>query len=205
MNTHHTYSGGTVFYDAVTRYISLFNQVGFTAEETIESKMKFERDCSSIGIIIKKYCTDDGVYVSKAFQEHLDEMGQTIQHSGVGGHHHNAHAENAIKIVTQKGRTMMFHSALCWPEHTDLKLWPLALKHAEHLHNEMIQMDSGLAPIELWTKSKSSYSAIQNAHTWGCPVFVLDPTLQDGKRSQNGSLELKWDNMWEHHQIMLQV
>ena len=76
----------------------------------------------------------------------------------------------------------MFHSALCWPELTDLKLWPLALKHAEHLHNEMIQMDSGLAPIELWTKSKSSYSAIQNAHTWGCPVFVLDPTLQDGKK-----------------------
>ena len=182
MNTHHTYSGGTIFYDAATRYISLFNQIGFTTEETIECKIKIERDCSSIGIIIEKYCTDNSVYVSKAFEEHLEEMRQTIQHSGVGGHHHNAHAENAIKIVTQKGRTMMFHSALCWPEHTDLKLWPLALKHAEHLHNEMIQMDSGLAPIELWTKSKSSYSSIQNAHTWGCPVFVLDPTLQDGKK-----------------------
>ena len=76
----------------------------------------------------------------------------------------------------------MFHSALCWLEHTKLKLWPLAVNHAAHLHNEMIQMDNGFAPIELWSKAKSSFSAIKNAHTWGCPVFVLDPKLQNGQK-----------------------
>ena len=35
-------------------------------------------------------------------------------------------------------------------------------------------------PIEIWTKSKSNYSHLQNAHPWGCPVYVLAPTLQDG-------------------------
>ena len=66
MSTHHTYGGGTIFYDAASRYISIHNQVGFTAEETIESKLAFEKDGYSVGIKIKKYCTDNRVYVSKA-------------------------------------------------------------------------------------------------------------------------------------------
>ena len=75
---------------------------------------------------------------------------------------------------------MMFHAALRWPEHCDKTLWPLAMSHAVHLHNHTPRRQDGLCPIELWTKSKSNYSHLTNAHPWGCPVCVLDPRIKDG-------------------------
>jgi hypothetical protein len=39
---------------------------------------------------------------------------------------------------------------------------------------------SHLTPHELWSHSKSSFSATVNAHPWGCPVYMLQPRLQDG-------------------------
>ena len=122
MNVHHQYAGGTIFYDVASKFIYLGHQVGFTAEETVMTKMDFEREALGVGVTIKKYSSDNGVYVSEKFKEHLKDMKQTIQHCGVGGHHHNAHAENGIKIVSQKARTMLFHCALCCPEETNLKL-----------------------------------------------------------------------------------
>ena len=182
MNTRFELRGGTVFYDAASRYIHLTNQVGFTAYETIESKHRFEREAHSSGIYIKKYCSDNGVYTSKEFINCLDQQNQTIRHSGVGGHHHNGPAENAIKIIINRARTMMFHSAICWPEHTELSLWPFAIQHAVYLYNNTPDSETKKAPIELWTQAKSSYSALRLAQTWGCPAYVLDPRLQDGQK-----------------------
>ncbi len=34
----------------------------------------------------------------------------------------------------------------------------------------------------MFTKTKSDHCDLQHAHVWGCPVFVLDPCLQDGKK-----------------------
>ena len=39
-----TYKGGTIFCDAASGFISLHNQTTFTSEETILSKLKFERE-----------------------------------------------------------------------------------------------------------------------------------------------------------------
>ena len=74
----------------------------------------------------------------------------------------------------------MFHAALRWPEHYKKTLWPLAMTYAVHLHNHTPRRQDGLCPIEIWTKSKSNYSQLKEAHPWRCPVFVLDPRLQDG-------------------------
>jgi hypothetical protein len=81
-----------------------------------------------------------------------------------------------------RARTIMFHAALCWPEQMDFSLWPLALQHSMQLYNETPNPTSGMAPIEIWRKTKSSYSTLINAQPWGCPVYVLDPTLQDGRK-----------------------
>jgi hypothetical protein len=40
----------------------------------------------------------------------------------------------------------------------------------------------GWTPEELWTGLKCNSSPLTRAHTWGCPVYVLDPKLQDGKK-----------------------
>ena len=125
---------------------------------------------------------DMGVYTSKAFTDSLLAKGQTIQHSGVGGHHHNGVAENAIKNTVHTARTMMIHAALRWPSENDKELWPLALSHAVHLHNLIPAMRSKLSPNEIWSRSTGTLSNLVNAHPWGCPVYVLDPRLQDGKK-----------------------
>ena len=59
---------------------------------------------------------------------------------------------------------MMFYAALIWPEVSNNTLWHLAMSHAVHLHNHTPRQHDGLCPIEIWTKSKSSYSHLTNAH-----------------------------------------
>ncbi len=83
------YKGGTIFCDAESSFISIHNQTSFTEDETILSKLKFERDSMGVGVVIKRYCTDNGVYTSREFMKEIHKNNQSICHSGVGGHHHN--------------------------------------------------------------------------------------------------------------------
>jgi hypothetical protein len=77
----------------------------------------------------------------------------------------------------------MLHSIIHWPDQADLALWPLAMQHAVYLWNHLPDKDSGIAPIEIFTGSKfENYAHLHRAHVWGTPVFVLEPTLQDGKK-----------------------
>ena len=95
-----TYKGGTIFVDAASSYISIHHQLGFTATETIRAKIAFEREAAFVGNQITGYNTDNGVYTAKEFTKHLEQRTQTIRLSGVGAHHQNGPAENAIKNIT---------------------------------------------------------------------------------------------------------
>jgi hypothetical protein len=62
-----------------------------------------------------------------------------------------------------------------------LELWPFALEHAAYLWNHLPRSDTRLAPQELYTSSLFvSYDHIARLHTFGFPVYVLHPRLQDG-------------------------
>ena len=76
-------------------------------------------------------------------------------------------AENAIGNVMRAARSMMIHASLRWPKVSKKNLWPLAVEHVVYLHNNIPKMDSEMSPIEIWSKSKSSYSVLRNSHTWG--------------------------------------
>jgi hypothetical protein len=102
-----TYKGGTIFADAASSYISIHHQIGFTAQETITSKITFEREAATIGVHISEYTTDNGVYTSKDFTLELAKHNQTSHLSGVGAHHHNGLAKNAIKNITRRARIFM--------------------------------------------------------------------------------------------------
>jgi hypothetical protein len=42
---------------------------------------------------------------------------------------------------------------------------------------------SHLSPEELFSGTKyQNYNHLQQAHVWGCSLYVLDPSLQDGKK-----------------------
>ena len=188
--------GGTLFCDAASGRISVHNQVSLSASDTIASKLKFEREAMSVGVQVDSYCTDNGIYTSQEFLDELGKQDQTIRLSGVGGHHQNGVSENAIKNVVRTTRTMMIHAALRWPEQADKKLWPLALQHAVFLYNHTPRQDSGLCPEEIWSGTKNSYSRLLHAHPWGCPVYVLDPRLQDGHKLP------KWEPQSRHAQYV---
>jgi hypothetical protein len=46
----------------------------------------------------------------------------------------------------------------------------------------MPKKDGAPSPEELFYSIKSDYQAIREAKCWGCPAYVLDPKLQDGKK-----------------------
>ncbi|KAL7456349.1 hypothetical protein ACHAXS_000377, partial [Conticribra weissflogii] len=81
-------------------------------------------------------------------------------------------------------RTFLIHVSLHWSDNgvDDLSLWSFAVKHAAWLYNQTPSRVSGLTPIEIATKTKTDHRDLLRTHVWGCPVFVLDPKLQDGKK-----------------------
>jgi hypothetical protein len=179
---HEQYCKGTIFVDYASGYIYASNQISLNAAETIRSKHDFEREARLCGVEIKRYQGDNGVFRSTEFEADLKKRGQTIQFSGVGAHHQNAVAERAIRTVTESSRTMLLHAAIHWPEEVSMDLWPFAWNYALWIWNELPNVKSRMSPEENFCRTKQSNHVIRGARVWGCPAYVLDPTVQDGKK-----------------------
>eukprot|EP00957_Ditylum_brightwellii_P158326 12051599-Ditylum_brightwellii.AAC.1 len=102
--------------------------------------------------------------------------------SGVGAHHQNAIAERTIATVVRSIRTMLLHAAIYWPDVTDLMLWPFALQYAVEIWNAMPDVNTGLSPLDIFSGTTTDHTELLKTHVWGCPAYVLDPTLQDSKK-----------------------
>ena len=163
------YCASSIFCDAASSYIHVEHQVTLSSTDTIIAKNSFEKMAKENGVTIQEYHTDNGIYQSKAFKEALEENSQAIRFSGVGAKWQNGVAENAIKIVTTRARTMMIHAALHWPEEDDKSLWPLAVSYAAYLYNNTPNLTTGIAPVEVFTGTKSTHQALKNAHVLGMP------------------------------------
>lgn len=179
---HEMMTGGTVFVDDASGYFHVENQVSLSAPETIRSKRRFERMALQGGVPILGYRGDNGIYRSHEFSNELARLGQTIQFSGVGAHHQNGIAERAIRTITNSARSMLLHAMIHWPGQVDLNLWPFAVEYAVYLWNHIPRMDSNLSPAEVFFSSHAEKSVLPEAKCWGCPAYVLDPTIQDGKK-----------------------
>ena len=81
-------------------------------------------------------------------------------------------------------RAQMMHQLLHWPDQADESLWPYTLNNAIHIWNNMPDRTSGLSPCKKFTGTKSPHGSnpLLSTQAWGCPAFVLDPTLQDGHK-----------------------
>jgi hypothetical protein len=168
------FHGGTIFRDAASKYIHVQNQVSLAAGETVNAKMKFEEWLwETARARIKHYHSDNG---------EVDK--QTQSFSGVGAQHKNAEVERAIQIVMYMTRSFMIYAALHWGDDDsgDMKLWPFAVDHAAWLYNRIPHRFSGITPLEMVSQSKSDHRDLMRTHVWGCPVYVLEPTLQDGMK-----------------------
>lgn len=177
------FAGGAIFVDHATGYLHVGFQVHLNTHETISSKENFEKSCRDVGVVVQEYLSDNGSsFSSQAFRKHLENFAQVIRYAGVGAHHHNGAAERSIQTVMAIARTMMLHAAIHWPDVADAALWPLAVRYAVFLFNRMPSLATGLSPHDLFTKIRWPQSNFQHCHVWGCPVYVLDHTIADGKK-----------------------
>ena len=176
------YQGGTIYVDEASGFIFAQHQVSLNAAETIRGKHLFEREALTCGREIKNYRGDNGVFKTKEFINDLEQRRQTIRYSGVGAHHQNGIAERAIRTISESARAMLLHAAIHWPQQVNLDLWPFAMDYAVYLWNRMPRKDTGIAPIEIFCGTKLDPKVLRTTHVWGCPAYVLDPKIQDGKK-----------------------
>jgi hypothetical protein len=179
------FHGGTIFRDAASKYIHVQNQVSLGAGETVNAKLRFEEWLwEEARAAVKHYHSDNGVFTAEYFREACSEAKQTQSFSGVGAQHQNAEAERAIQTVMYMARSFMIHAALHWGEDgsDDLSLWSFAVDHSAWLYNRIPQRHSGITPLEMITRCKSDHRDLMRTHVWGCPVYVLEAKLQDGKK-----------------------
>eukprot|EP00957_Ditylum_brightwellii_P133976 10215820-Ditylum_brightwellii.AAC.1 len=57
-------------------------------------------------------------------------------------------------------------------------LWHYALKAAEVYCHRFDVDNDGVSPEEIFSNVRTVRS-LEDEHTWGCPVYVLDSRLQD--------------------------
>ena len=176
-------NGCTLFCDHCSGYVYLNPQVSLRVGKTLEGKHAFERMAELCNVKIKSFRADNHPFASKEFKEDLELQNQTIDYSGVGAHFQNGFVERMQASLNSWTRSSMIHQLLNWPEVYDQALWPLAMEQAVFLWNNMPRKESGLSPVEIFTGTKcANHDALLNAKVWGCPAYVLDPKLQDGKK-----------------------
>ena len=184
----HGVTCGTMYVDHATGWIFVQNQRSVNAEETIRGKLLLEREAADVGVRIKKYHADNGVFSSDEFRKHCESLDQQLDFSGVGAKFQNGIAERGIQTVSNMARANMLHATMRWPGRKFLDLWPFAIQYAVWVHNRLPPNGAGWSPDELWSKQKAIHSHLPRAHVFGCPVYVLDAKLQDGKKIP------KWDS-----------
>ena len=177
------FSGGCIFVDHASGFIHVEFQTHLNTHETINAKDNFKLMCHDNGVVLVQYQLDNGsAFTSSGFTAKLKEFAQIIRFAGTGAHHHNGTAQRAIQTVMSMARTMMLHSAIHWPEMADQALWPMAVAHAVYIYNHVPLTESGVSPADLFTKTRWEQHKFHDLHVWGCPVYVLDKHLSDGKK-----------------------
>jgi hypothetical protein len=167
--------------DHMSGYIHIENQLGFSSSETIRAKQNFEQLALDNGVIVTNYMADNGLFKANQFVSHLREHNQRVQYCGVNAHHQNGIAERSIRTVSEMARAMLLHASIRWKTGIDSSLWPMAVNYAAHVYNSSPN-DQGIAPGDLFTGTQLPRHKLRDIHVFGCPTYVLDPTLQQGKK-----------------------
>ena len=179
---HSMYLGGCIFVDSASNFVDVQLQTHLNTHSTLKAKQAFEEMCAGHGVIPQTYLSDNGTpFTSRAFTEELQKFSQIIRFAGVGAHHHNSKAERAIRTIMSIARTMMLHAAIHWPDTADPVLWPMAVKHAVFLFNHVPDPKTGLSPHDVFAKTRWPQNKLHDLHVFGCPAYVLDKHIQDGK------------------------
>ena len=181
-----TYKGGCIFVDHCSGFLFVEPQLGFSSVESIRAKQAFESMALQSGVVVDTYLTDSGAFKANTFVRHIREREQRIQYCGANAHHKNGVAERAVRSVSNMARALLLHASTHWQGGLDSSYWPMAVTYATYLYNHL-PTAQGLCPADIFTGSTVPRHRLKDIHVWGCPVYVLDPHLQEGKNSLSGS------------------
>ena len=95
------------------------SKVGYThlqqtadAEETVEAKIAFESFMLSMGVSVRAYHADNGIFRANKWVESCTKSNQRLTFAGVNAHHQNGVAERRIRELQELARTMMIHALI---------------------------------------------------------------------------------------------
>jgi hypothetical protein len=172
--------GGALFVDHASDMIHCEHQVGFSAVETIRAKQSYERLCMDNGVVVQDYLTDSGALKANKFVSDIQETQQLLRYCGTNAHHQNGVAERAIQSISNMARAMILHSSMHWKDGIDASLWHMAVTYATHIYNNT--PNNGVSPMDIFTGSTIPRHRLMDTHVWGCPVYILDPKVQQGQK-----------------------
>ena len=119
---------------------------------------------------------------TEASSTHKHASSNTTKQTTVASSLPPGHRKPLVQTVTSWALTLMMHQLLHWPEQYDESLWPFAMQQAVTLWNYLPKSSTRLSPIEIFTGTTvPDHNLLLRSRVWGCPVYVLDPCLQDGK------------------------
>ena len=168
---------GCVFLDHASGHSYTHMQTACTNEESVAAKKEYERIAHSNGVSIKSYHADNGIFAEKAFRDEVAACNQDITYCAVGAHHQNGIIERHIGELTAGARTNLLHAQRRWPDAISSILWPFAWKDYERRLNHFRLDDAGRSPEMKFSNSEFRVR-LKDFHPFGCPVFVLEASLQ---------------------------
>ena len=175
------YVGGCIFVDHMSSDIHVEPQLWLSTSESIHAFIIFE-----------KLCLDNGTLIQSSLQtmDHLKQRtlltiyeikNRRIQYYVINAHYQNGIAERNIRTVSGMFRALILHAFLQLKNGIDRSFWPMVVEYATYIFNHL-PSHNGHVPVDLFTKSHLPRHRILDIHTWGGPIYVLDPTLQAGKK-----------------------
>ena len=179
--TSDQYIGGCIFVDHASGFVRVEFQLRFSAIETIRAKQNFEKFAFDNGVIPLTYLTDSGAFKANKFVQHIRDNNQRIQYCGTDAHHQNGVAERAIRTISNMSRATILHAASRWKHGIDSSMWPMAVHYAIYVCNN-IPRTYNVSPSDLFLGTRVPRHKLQNMHVWGCPDYVLNPSLQAGQK-----------------------
>ena len=176
------YKYSTVFVDQSSKLGYVHLQKSQDADETVEAKITFETFMQTLGITVRAYHADNGIFRAHKWVNACNERKQRLTFAGVNAHHQNGVAERRIRELQELARTMMIHANRRWKNVHSTMLWPYAFRMANNLYNNapLLKNKDNLTPMQIATGSTVEINK-KHIKTFGCPAYVLSRSLQLGR------------------------
>jgi hypothetical protein len=170
--TSKRYRAASIFVDHFSRLRFVHLMQDLLSEETINTKLAFERFAAEHGMAIKHYHCNNGRFADNAFKQACKQGNQQLTFCGVNAHFQNGITKRAIRDLSESARKQLLHARQRWPAAVHTALWPYALRNAALMHNNPPTLKDGTSRLELFSSIRVGAKMAHN-HTFACPVFAL--------------------------------